>query len=139
MFPEGVAQPDVERHLLAIAGTDEIRLTGKQALSRCQPDKILRRFDLPLEMFVLGADVRHCFLRGMRLPVADEGSVGGSGFDARERQSFARANRPSKRSCAPGVTRTPDPRIINPLLHDGMLLCCRCVADSFIGTARGRV
>ena len=28
-------------------------------------------------MFVLGADVRHCFLRGMRLLVADESGIGG--------------------------------------------------------------
>ena len=77
MFPECVAQPCVERHLLAIASAHEVRLAGKQALRRSQPDKILRRFDLRFEMFVLRADVRHCLLRGMRLPVADEGGVGG--------------------------------------------------------------
>jgi hypothetical protein len=77
VFPECVAQPGIEWHLLAIAGADEIRLTGKQALSRRQPDKILRRFDLPFEMFVLGADVRDGFLRCVRLAVANEGGVGG--------------------------------------------------------------
>src|SRR5882724_13719622 len=77
MFPESVAQPRVERHLLAIASAHEVRLAGKQALRRSQPDKILRRFDLRFEMFVLSADVPRCLLRGMRLPVADEGGVGG--------------------------------------------------------------
>ena len=77
MFPECVAQPRVERHLLAIASAHEVRLAGKQALRRSQPDKILRRFDLRFEMFVLSADVRHSLLRGMRLPVADESGVGG--------------------------------------------------------------
>ena len=77
MFPECVAQPRVERHLLAIASAHEIRLAGKQALRRSQPDKILRRFDLRFEMFVLSADMPHSLLRGMCLPVADEGGVGG--------------------------------------------------------------
>src|SRR5882724_8229245 len=53
MFPESVAQPRVERHLLAIASAHEVRLAGKQALRRSQPDKILRRFDLRFEMYVL--------------------------------------------------------------------------------------
>jgi hypothetical protein len=77
MFPECVAQPCVERHLLVIASAHEVRLAGKQALRRSKPDKILRGFDLRFEMFVLGADVRHSLLRGMRLPVADESGVGG--------------------------------------------------------------
>ena len=77
MFPECVAQPCVERHLLAIASAHEVRLAGKQALRRGKPDKILRRFDLRFEMFVLSTDMPHCLLRGMRLPVADEGGVGG--------------------------------------------------------------
>jgi len=76
MFPECVAQPRAERHLLAIPSAHEVRLARKQALRRSEPDKILRRFDLSFEMFVLGADVRHSLLRGMRLPVADEGGVG---------------------------------------------------------------
>ena len=77
MFPECVAQPRAERHLLAIASAHEVRLAGKQALRRSKPDKILRRFDLRFEMFVLSADMLHCFLRSMRLPVADESGVGG--------------------------------------------------------------
>jgi len=77
VFPECVAQPRVERHLLAIVSAHEVRLAGKQALRRSQPDKILRRFDLRFEMFVLSADVRHSLLRGMRLSIADEGGVGG--------------------------------------------------------------
>src|SRR5882757_2631587 len=85
MFPECVAQPRAERHLLAIASAHEVRLARKQALRRSQPDKILRRFYLCFEMFVLGADVRHSLLRGMRLPVADEGGVGG--LDSMEKKS----------------------------------------------------
>ena len=77
MFPECVAQPGIERHLLAIAATDEIRLTGKQALSRGQPDKILRRFDLRFEMFVFSAHVRNGLLGRVGLAVANESSVGG--------------------------------------------------------------
>ncbi len=77
MFPECVAQPGIERHLLAIAATDEIRLTGKQALSRGQPDKILGRFDLPFEMFVFSADVRNGLLGRVGLAVANESGVGG--------------------------------------------------------------
>ena len=77
MFPECVAHPRVERHLLAIASAHEVRLAGKQALRRSQSDKILRCLNLPLEMFILIADMPHCLLRGMRLPVADEGGVGG--------------------------------------------------------------
>ena len=77
MFQECVAQPRAERRLLAIASAHEVRLARKQALRRSQPDKILRRFDLPFEMLVLSADVRHSLLRGMRLPIADEGGVGG--------------------------------------------------------------
>lgn len=77
MFPECVAQPCVERHLLVIASAHEVRLAGEQALRRSQPDKILRRLDLRLEMFVFGADVSHCLLRGMRLPVANKGDLGG--------------------------------------------------------------
>jgi len=77
VFPECVAQPGIERHLLAIAGTDEIRLTGKQALSRGQPDKILRRFDLPFEMFVFSADMRNGLLGLVGLAVANESGVGG--------------------------------------------------------------
>ena len=77
MFPECVAQPRVERHLLAIASAHEVRLAGKQALCRSQPDKVLRRFDLRFEMFVLSADVRHSLLRGMRFSIADESGVGG--------------------------------------------------------------
>ncbi len=77
MFPERVAQPSAERHLLAIASAHEVRLAGKQALRRSKPDKVLRRFDLRLEMFVLSADVRHSLLRGMRFSIADESGVGG--------------------------------------------------------------
>jgi hypothetical protein len=77
VFPECVAQRGIERHLLAIAGTDEIRLTGKQALSRRQPDKILRRFDLPFEMFVLSADMHNGLLGRVGLAVANESGVGG--------------------------------------------------------------
>jgi len=77
MFPECIAQPCAERRFLAIASAHEVRLAGKQAFRRSQPDKILRRFDLRFEMFVLSADVRHSLLRGMRLPVADESGVGG--------------------------------------------------------------
>lgn len=84
MFPECVAQPRVERHLLAIASAHEVRLAGKQALRRSQPDKILRRLNLPLEMFVLSTDMPHCLLRGMRSPVADEGGV--SGLDSMEKK-----------------------------------------------------
>jgi hypothetical protein len=58
-------------------GTDEIRLTGKQAFSRRQPDKILRRFDLPFEMFVLSADMRNSLLGRVGLAVANESGVGG--------------------------------------------------------------
>ncbi len=77
MFPECVAQPGVERHLLAIASAHEIRLARKQALRRSQPDKILRRFDLLFEMFVLSADMCNGLLRCVRLAVANEGGVGG--------------------------------------------------------------
>jgi len=77
MFPECVAQPCAERHFLAIASAHEVRLARKQAFRRRQPDEILRRFDLRFKMLVLGADVRHSLLRCMRLPVADEGGVGG--------------------------------------------------------------
>jgi len=85
VFPKCIAQPGIERHLLAIASADEISLTGKQALSRRQPDKILRRFDLLFEMFVLSADVRDCFLRRIRLSIANEGGVGG--LDSMEEKS----------------------------------------------------
>ncbi len=77
MFPEGIAQPGIERHLLPIASADEIRLTGKQALSRRQPDKILRRFNLPFEMFVLSADMRNGLLGRVGLAVANESGIGG--------------------------------------------------------------
>jgi hypothetical protein len=77
MFSKRIGQPRVERHLLAIASAHEVRLAGKQARSPGKPDKILRRFDLRFEMFVLCADVRHSLLRGMRLPVSDESGVGG--------------------------------------------------------------
>jgi len=77
VFPECVAQPDVERYLLAIAGADEIRLTGKQALRRSQSDKILGRFDLPFEMFVLSADMRNGLLGRVGLAVANESGIGG--------------------------------------------------------------
>jgi hypothetical protein len=56
-LPKCIAQPGIELHLLAIASANEIRLTGKQTLSRRQPDKILRHFDLPFEMFVLSTDM----------------------------------------------------------------------------------
>ena len=77
MVPECIAQPRAERHLLAIASAHEVRLPRKQALRRSQPDKILRRFDLRFEMFVLSADMPHSLLRSMRLSIADEGGVGG--------------------------------------------------------------
>src|SRR5436305_10800134 len=80
VFPECVAQPEIERHLLAIASAHEVRLAGKQALRRSQSDKILRCLNLPLEMFILIADMPHCFLRGMRLPVSDDGCAGGIGL-----------------------------------------------------------
>ena len=85
MFQECVAQPCAERHLLTIASAHEVRLARKQALRRSQPDKILGRFDLPFEMLVLSADVRHSLLWGMRLPIADEGGVGG--LDAMKEKS----------------------------------------------------
>jgi len=75
VFPECVAQPAAERHLFAIAGTDEIRLTGKQAFSRRQADKILRRFDLPFEVLVLSADMRSRLLGGVGLAVANESGI----------------------------------------------------------------
>src|SRR5438105_15691360 len=77
MFPECVAQPRVERHLLAIASAHEVRLAGKQALRRSESDKILRCLSLPLEMFILIADMPHCLVRGMRLPVAADAGGGG--------------------------------------------------------------
>src|SRR5205814_9170319 len=77
MSPYCIAQPCGEQPILAISSAHEVRLAGKQAFRRSQPDKILRRFDQRLEMFGPSASVRHSLLRGMRLPVADESGVGG--------------------------------------------------------------
>src|SRR5207247_5755255 len=97
VFPKCTAQPGIERHILAIARADEIRLTGKQALSRRQPDKILRRFNLPFKMLVLSADMRDGLLRRVGLAVANEGGIGR--FDSMKEKSnslierFGGANR----------------------------------------------
>ena len=85
MFPKQVAQPCAERHFLAIPSAHDIGLAGKQTLRRRQPDEILRGLDLRFEMFVLSADVCHSLLWSVRLPIADEGGIGG--LDSMEKKS----------------------------------------------------
>ena len=72
---ERIGQPYIETHLFSIGRSHKIRLSGQQAFRRSQSNKILRSFDLALEVFVFCFDVIDRFLRSVRLSVANESRV----------------------------------------------------------------
>jgi len=86
MFPECVTQPRAERISLPSRVRTEVRLARKQALGRSQPDKILRRFDLPFEMLVLSADMPYCLLRVCACPLRMK--VASAGLDSMEKKAI---------------------------------------------------
>ncbi len=65
-------------HFFASSGPDKIWLARQQAFRRRQADKILRRFDLLLEVIVFRLDVRRRLDWRVRRAVSDEGRVGGA-------------------------------------------------------------
>lgn len=73
---ERIGQPNPELHFFAIFCPNQVGLSAQQTFGCGQADEIFGRFDFTLEVLVLRLDVIDCFLRGVGLPIANEGRIG---------------------------------------------------------------